>query len=660
MKHLMKFPAILVSLLLVTSCEKLDPNAPEACFLVPGEIEAGVPAAFSSSCSVNAVEFAWNFGDGETSTEANPTHTYAGEGTYSVTLTVSNGQGKSDQTTLVVQVQPPSIIEHSGAITSDETWIEGTHLVTSDVYVNGAILTIAPGATILFASNTGLYIGYSSGFSGATLIAEGTQQAPITFTSAAATKTPGDWDFIGFYDGASKVSSMEHCIVEYGGGYSENYGEIHVDGSAVSIQNSIVRYSGAFGLSLTDDGYFTGFTGNTLQENTSNPVSIYANNAHTLGTGNTISTATGILVRADEIDREDATWVKQTCAFVINGDIYVQSVTGAQLTLMPGVELRMGKGSGIYVGYGSGKFGTLVAEGTPTERITFTSSAPTIARSPGDWDFLGFYDGAGNSSSLAYCDFSFGGGYSGSYGMIHLDGAGVSMTHATIRSAENIGITLRDDGYFTGFENNVFENNGTFPVEIYGNHVHTLGAGNDFGSAAGILVEGDDMEQADATWLKHNVPYIIDGTLNVQSSSGARLTIDPGTVVKFTENSELRVGYSSGKFGVLIADGEPGNRITFTSSAAAGFEAAGDWDGIWFDDGTGNGSVLDHCLISFGGGYSNNSGNVLVRNKTAGVPVISNCQIEHSAAYGIYLASGASPTLTDNIFGNNALGDTNQ
>ena len=37
----------------------------------------------------------WNFGDGATSTEQNPTHTYSAAGTYTVSLTVTNEKGTS-------------------------------------------------------------------------------------------------------------------------------------------------------------------------------------------------------------------------------------------------------------------------------------------------------------------------------------------------------------------------------------------------------------------------------------------------------------------------------------------------------------------------------------------------------------------------------------
>nr|WP_230670159.1 PKD domain-containing protein [Methanosarcina barkeri] len=43
--------------------------------------------------SFNANKFLWDFGDGNTSTEVNPVHTYTAEGTYTVTLTVQNEHG---------------------------------------------------------------------------------------------------------------------------------------------------------------------------------------------------------------------------------------------------------------------------------------------------------------------------------------------------------------------------------------------------------------------------------------------------------------------------------------------------------------------------------------------------------------------------------------
>jgi PKD repeat protein len=44
-----------------------------------------------SNSSFNANNYLWNFGDGDSSTQSNPLHTYAGNGSYNVSLTVSDG-----------------------------------------------------------------------------------------------------------------------------------------------------------------------------------------------------------------------------------------------------------------------------------------------------------------------------------------------------------------------------------------------------------------------------------------------------------------------------------------------------------------------------------------------------------------------------------------
>ncbi|MFV0469872.1 MAG: family 16 glycosylhydrolase [Dysgonomonas sp.] len=62
------------------------------------------------SSSLKATEYSWDFGDGNTSTEENPSHAYSAAGTYTVSLTVKNAVGedrlvKSDFVTLLPSVQ---------------------------------------------------------------------------------------------------------------------------------------------------------------------------------------------------------------------------------------------------------------------------------------------------------------------------------------------------------------------------------------------------------------------------------------------------------------------------------------------------------------------------------------------------------------------------
>ncbi len=59
----------------------------------------------------------------------------------------------------------------------------------------------------------------------------------------------------------------------------------------------------------------------------------------------------GIIVRSDNLEVSSATWLKQSTAYVLEGDLYVGSPSGTSLTLAPGVEVRMGSGSAIYFAY---------------------------------------------------------------------------------------------------------------------------------------------------------------------------------------------------------------------------------------------------------------------------------------------------------------------
>ncbi|XRO75743.1 PKD domain-containing protein [Methanocaldococcus sp. 28A] len=74
-------------------------------FECPNVAKVNTPINFidkSVSEPVNIVKWLWNFGDGSTSNEQNPTHVYSKEGTYTVTLTVWNQLGISAQKSKII------------------------------------------------------------------------------------------------------------------------------------------------------------------------------------------------------------------------------------------------------------------------------------------------------------------------------------------------------------------------------------------------------------------------------------------------------------------------------------------------------------------------------------------------------------------------------
>lgn len=71
----------------------------------------GLTGIFTNT-STNATAYSWDFGDGNSSTDQNPSHVYSAAGTYSVTLTVTNECGTDTEGPLPVNVINASIEEN--------------------------------------------------------------------------------------------------------------------------------------------------------------------------------------------------------------------------------------------------------------------------------------------------------------------------------------------------------------------------------------------------------------------------------------------------------------------------------------------------------------------------------------------------------------------
>jgi len=95
----------------------IDPsgNVPPiaAATATPATGDAPLNVQFSSASSSDPdgsiVSYLWNFGDGTTSTAANPAHTYNAVGQYTVTLTIMDNSGLTDDTTLTVSALAPNV-----------------------------------------------------------------------------------------------------------------------------------------------------------------------------------------------------------------------------------------------------------------------------------------------------------------------------------------------------------------------------------------------------------------------------------------------------------------------------------------------------------------------------------------------------------------------
>jgi len=72
-----------------------------------------------------ALSYAWDFGDGNTSTDASPTHTYTAAGSFSVSLTITDQRSTThtvSQTVTVAEAPPPPPTQSSGGGGSTGIW----------------------------------------------------------------------------------------------------------------------------------------------------------------------------------------------------------------------------------------------------------------------------------------------------------------------------------------------------------------------------------------------------------------------------------------------------------------------------------------------------------------------------------------------------------
>lgn len=164
--------------------------APTANANGPYVADPGQSISFSSAGSNDPdgsiVSYSWNFGDGATSSQANPSHTYASEGSYTVTLTVTDDLGKTGSNTTTATIGNPctGVEACDGAITytlttdryaSETSWTlkdaAGNTIESGSGYSNSTTYTfnwnLAAGSyvfTILDSYGDGICCSYGSGF----------------------------------------------------------------------------------------------------------------------------------------------------------------------------------------------------------------------------------------------------------------------------------------------------------------------------------------------------------------------------------------------------------------------------------------------------------------------------------------------------------------
>jgi len=120
-KNIFLMMSLFLSLTVIISCgeddeppmeEDPDPSTVVASFAAQVDAENSLTYNFTNNSVVNGItdtsfDSEWDFGGDGTSTDESPTHIFTGEGTYTVTLTVTASDGEVGTTTETVEVTAP-------------------------------------------------------------------------------------------------------------------------------------------------------------------------------------------------------------------------------------------------------------------------------------------------------------------------------------------------------------------------------------------------------------------------------------------------------------------------------------------------------------------------------------------------------------------------
>ena len=144
-------------------------------------------------------------------------------------------------------------MEVSGEITADTTWDCNVTLGGIVTVTGGATLTVAPGVTVSGKSGSALVVA-----KGSTMIAEGTVDKPIVFTSsqAAGSRARGDWGGIVFL-GDAPINRAGGTGIAEGLEGSVTYGGSDAAYSCGSLKYVRVEFAG---FELTTDNELNGIT----------------------------------------------------------------------------------------------------------------------------------------------------------------------------------------------------------------------------------------------------------------------------------------------------------------------------------------------------------------------------------------------------------------
>lgn len=329
-----------------------------------------------------------------------------------VLIEASGANLASGSTTITVFSQATEVKDD---IDRNTIWTRANapYIITRDISVrDGVILTIEPGVTVRFNPGTDMTVNGA-------LIATGTANLPISFSSNADNPGPGAWGGITINNSRiGYMSTLSYCDIAYGGsgGYGNRDVVLQIDPrNKIQLANLSMHDNNLNGVDI--------------------PFTNYGSNIELTDAG---------------------------VPYISRSDWSVAST--ATLLIHPGVIIKFASSVDLRID------GTLKAEGTPAEHIVFTSiyddanggdtdGSGSTAGKVSDWGGLEFNQSSGGSR-LDYCDIYYGGGG----GYLTLDApvklhpfSNPKFTHLNLQQNRLNGIDLMSGQYDRSISLNLTE-----------------------------------------------------------------------------------------------------------------------------------------------------------------------------------------------------------
>ncbi len=318
--------------------------------------------------------------------------------------------------------------------------------------------------------------------------------------------------------------------------------------------------------------------------------------------------------------KDGEVWTAAGSPHIVEYD--VNGRDGAVLTIEPCAEVRIAAEKRINVAAPlTPNTGTLIAEGTPTKPIKFTSD--------GSERWGSIYVVAPGTARFAYATFENGGGERFNDGATIVAQGDAEppvadpvlfVDNVTIKKSRGTGIWLQQRSTFIAGSKDLTvtesgDDEGPYPLEISEHAIDALPTGKYTGNKKDeilIRTEGDGGAasglSADATLHDRGVPYHMGDsegdyfTIGASDGKLVTLTIEPGVVMKFEPKTAFMVQHFSTELpstAVVRAKGTAEKPIVFTSASPT--PKAGDWRGLWFGGIPQAANVLDHVRIEYAG-----------------------------------------------------------